>query len=51
MYFLKGQLEEAIEGCIGLAVEVRGASRTDAGTHAAGQVAHFDVPSQLNPER
>ncbi len=37
---IQGQLETAIEKLTGMFVEVIGSSRTDAGVHALGQVAH-----------
>jgi len=37
---IQGQLEAAFEKLIGRSVEVVGSSRTDAGVHALGQVAH-----------
>jgi tRNA pseudouridine38-40 synthase len=36
-------IEEAIAGLTGATVTIRGAGRTDAGVHALGQVAHFDL--------
>lgn len=41
-------LERAINGFSHQMVEVYGAGRTDAGVHALGQVAHFDLETSLN---
>jgi len=42
-------LEDAAEKLAGARCEVVGAGRTDAGVHAAGQVAHVDIPKPLSP--
>lgn len=41
-----GELRQAAEQCFGAAVEMQGAGRTDAGVHAAAQVAHLRVKSR-----
>ncbi|MDO4267901.1 MAG: tRNA pseudouridine(38-40) synthase TruA [Eubacteriales bacterium] len=41
---IQGKLEQVLERMAGEPVEVRGSGRTDAGVHAAGQVADFWLP-------
>ncbi len=47
---VQGRLAEAVRRFSGEAVSPRGAGRTDAGVHALGQVAHFDLERAWPPE-
>jgi len=48
---VQAALAAAIRAFSGEAVEVRGAGRTDAGVHARGQVAHFDLTKAMRPDQ
>jgi tRNA pseudouridine38-40 synthase len=48
---VQGVLGEAILKFSGETVGIRGAGRTDAGVHALGQVAHFDLSKDWDPFR
>lgn len=51
MRTVQGELERSLEELLGERAEVYGASRTDAGVHAIGQVVHFTTESRIPPER
>mgnify|MGYP001262288186 CR=1 FL=1 len=48
---VQGALQDAIKKFSGERVSVRGAGRTDAGVHALGQTAHFDLTKIWDPFR
>jgi tRNA pseudouridine38-40 synthase len=48
---VQGALARALERLTGVRPMVTGAGRTDAGVHATGQVAHFDLDKDWNPAK
>lgn len=48
---IEGELNKALEGLLGEPVPLIGASRTDSGVHAMGNVAVFDTESKIPPEK
>lgn len=48
---VQSSIESAIQSVLGCPVTIHGAGRTDAGVHAAAQVAHFDAPLHIPPYR
>lgn len=47
---VQGEIERALRAMTGAPAAVVGAGRTDAGVHAAAQVAHVDLPAGLEPD-
>lgn len=45
------EIENALQSVLGRSITLHGAGRTDAGVHAAAQVAHFDAPAIVPPHR
>ena len=48
---VRGTLTEAVRLISGEEIEIWGASRTDSGAHALGQVCHFDTEVGIPPEK
>lgn len=48
---VQGDLLRAARELFGVAVDIQGSGRTDAGVHAIGQVAHLETPKTLPEER
>ena len=47
---IQGKLEQALSRILGEQIELSGSGRTDAGAHAAGQVANFHCESEMSCE-
>lgn len=48
---VQGKLEDTLQKILGEPVSLIGSGRTDAGVHAAGQVANFHTDSRVPPEK
>lgn len=47
---IQGKIESILSGMAGEEIEIVGSGRTDAGTHARGQVANFKTNTTMTPE-
>ncbi|MGJ3254211.1 MAG: tRNA pseudouridine(38-40) synthase TruA [Elainellaceae cyanobacterium] len=45
------EIEKVLQSVAGQSVSIHGAGRTDAGVHAAAQIAHFDAPAAIPAHR
>jgi tRNA pseudouridine38-40 synthase len=48
---VQAEIERAIQSVVGYSATLHGAGRTDAGVHAAAQVAHFEAPDHIPAHR
>ena len=48
---IQERFENVLSRMCGRDIEIFASGRTDAGVHAAGQVAHFDTKSSIPPEK
>lgn len=48
---IQGKIQDAIFKVFGKRVEICGSGRTDAGVHAYGQIAHFDIDESVPTEK
>jgi len=48
---VQAEIERAIEQLTGKMIRIHHSGRTDAGVHAKGQVAHFDLETAVDPHR
>lgn len=48
---VQGEIETALQRLLGQRIHLLGASRTDTGVHALGQIAQFDAATPIPPDR
>jgi tRNA pseudouridine38-40 synthase len=51
LHTVQGAIEKALFNFTAETVTIRGAGRTDAGVHAMGQVVHFDLVREMDPDK